>query len=379
MYASPGCLPHLLPPKAYWCPDYYERELKDLLDSAWHLVGTTGDLRRPGDYLTFNLLGREIQVRNFDGQLVALSNVCAHRHCLIRPHGKGHSSSMKCQYHGWEYASSGRTRIIPEPHNFVPFPAGKPCLSSYRLEVAGGLIFLCLAGEAPTLKEHLGSMAGLCAERFGQNWTLSAQWDFEYPANWKIPVENSLEAYHIPSVHPKTFKKDPGEQRSFHLLEEGHTAFTTGLPFAETRLDLAFQRGESWIFRRLGGRPRGTYAQHHIFPNLLFSFTDTMSFCQSVIPTGPTSCRSVVRQFGFSPPESSGAQQLLGRVWNGLKGLVTGRILSEDLLLFQSIQKGMEASEEAGMLGRCEERIHAFQLFLRSRQGFASREVRTDS
>ncbi len=91
--------PHVLPASAYFSPAHYVRE-KQLLERTWHLAGTIDELSRPGDFLTTELLGRPIQVRNFNGELRALSNVCAHRHSLharhalpisrvgIRPHGR---------------------------------------------------------------------------------------------------------------------------------------------------------------------------------------------------------------------------------------------------------------------------------------------------
>ena len=87
--SAAGRLPHRLSPSAYFLEDDFILEKRQLLEPAWHLVGTTADLKRHGDFVTVDLLGRAIQVRNFDGQLVAVSNVCAHRHCLLRDSARG--------------------------------------------------------------------------------------------------------------------------------------------------------------------------------------------------------------------------------------------------------------------------------------------------
>ena len=44
--------------------------------------------------------------------------------------------------------------------------------------------------------------------------------------------------------------------------------------------------------------------------------------------------------------------------------MITRQILREDMSLFSSLQAGLEASGQQGVLGKCEERIHAFQKFL---------------
>ena len=114
MFLSSERLPHVLSPASYWSEPHYRRELEALLASAWHLVGTLDDFQQPGSFVTCELFGHPIQVRNFDGQLVAASNVCAHRHCLISSQRCGQSERMTCQYHGWEFGPDGYTRRIPE-------------------------------------------------------------------------------------------------------------------------------------------------------------------------------------------------------------------------------------------------------------------------
>ena len=54
----------------------------------------------------------------------------------------------------------------------------------------------------------------------------------------------------------------------------------------------------------------------------------------------------------------------VANLWGSFKGAITKRIMAEDLQIIPAIQAGLEKSEQAGVLGRCEERIHAFQTFL---------------
>jgi phenylpropionate dioxygenase-like ring-hydroxylating dioxygenase large terminal subunit len=272
---------------------------------------------------------------------------------------------MRCQYHGWEYGEDGRTRHIPQPKNFVPLDRDEHRLPTYRLECCGQLVFVSLAEQGPSLRDHLGDLYPVCVERFGPEWEPFLAWEPAIDVNWKIPVENSLEAYHVPCVHPDTFREDPGESRSEHLLGERHTAFGTSLPFsAHSRLDTWYQRSEGWLLRRLGSPVTGRYWQHHVFPNLLFSFTDAVSLCNCVVPAGPVSSRAVVRQFGRVSPVG-GARRWLARRWGQLAAVVTRRILAEDLGMYGDIQRGLCASPQRGVLGRCEERIFVFQDYVR--------------
>ncbi|HWA96979.1 MAG TPA: SRPBCC family protein [Pirellulales bacterium] len=358
-------LPHVLPPSAYHDEAHYRLEVERLLLPAWHLVGSKAELSRPGDFLTVELLGRPIQVRNFDGELRALSNVCAHRHALIASERCGRSSTMRCQYHGWEYERSGRTRRIPQAKCFAPIDRQALRLPSYAIATCGQLVFVSLADDPAPLAEQLGDLHATCETRFGAGWRPSLRWERELAVNWKIPIENSLEAYHVPAVHPLTFKADPGEQRSEHRLEARWTSFTTRLPFhPHSRSDAVLQRVEGWFVRAMGATPTANYCQCHCFPNLLFSFTDTVSLCQAVIPMGPTTARSVLRQFGRAPAAGQPWRRLLGMGWGKFAAAITRQIQSEDMRLYSAIQQGLLHSRVPGILGRCEERIHAFQAYV---------------
>ena len=217
MYVSSTRLPHLLRPECYWSDQHYRREVQQLFLPSWHLVGTRADLPRSGDFITCELFGKPLQVRNIEGQIHAFSNVCAHRHCLLTSVAKGRSEKLRCQYHGWEYDRSGRTAHIPQPKNFVPYDRDENRLPKYRVQSCGQLVFVAL-GEGPSLADSLGSFYDLCAERFSDVWQQYLAWDPQYPVNWKVPVENSLEAYHVPCIHPHSFREDPGEDARHTFL-----------------------------------------------------------------------------------------------------------------------------------------------------------------
>lgn len=370
MFQSDTKLPHVLRPGSYFRESAYQGEISDLLAAGWHVVGTTVELASPGDFITRQVAGVQLQVRNFDGELRALSNVCAHRHSLICSSACGNSSKMRCQYHGWEYQADGRTGRIPQPKNFMPFDSDTTCLPTYRVETAGQLVFVSVADQPPSLQSFFGAefYQWIC-ERFSDAWIPSLAWEPNYQTNWKVPIENSLEAYHVPAVHPNTFREDPGAERSEHGLLENRTWFRTMLPFSpHSKLDANFQRLETRFVKWIGGEPTGRYQQHHVFPNLLFSFTDAISLCNCVLPTGPRSCTAIVRQFGRQP-ERGMVKGAVARFWARIAAAITKRVLIEDLEMFPAIQEGIENSPHEGVLGRCEERIHRFQQHVHTTVG----------
>jgi choline monooxygenase len=374
MFHSTTGLPHLLPPKAYCDQAWAAKEYAGPLYQAWHLVGTTSELANEGDFLTTEILGEPLHVRRFHDGLAALSNVCAHRHCLISSLKTGHSESMKCQYHGWEYGSDGFNRKIPSAKDFAPISREQIRLPRYQVDTCGQLVFVRLSSTGISLQEFLGPVAAKMQVGFGPNTSCFLKWEVNYQANWKIAIENSLEAYHVQSVHPNTFRSDPGESRSEHQLDPSHTAFGSDLPFAHSKLDLTFQKWEGRIVKILGGSPTRRYWQHHVFPNLLCSYTDAISLVHCVIPVSAMSSRSLVYQFGICP-DRPGIKRSLAKLWGRLEAGCTKRILKEDVEMYPRIQGGLMASKQLGRLARSEERIHSFQEYLTRKLSNAASQV----
>ena len=120
MWTNETHLQHLLRPDQYTSEEQYRAELRYLFQPAWHPLATVGDLAKPGDFLTLDLLETPILIRNFDGQLRAFLNVCPHRHSQLTDRPRGNAATLKCQYHGWEYTRDGRTGKIPDAKAFRP-------------------------------------------------------------------------------------------------------------------------------------------------------------------------------------------------------------------------------------------------------------------
>jgi phenylpropionate dioxygenase-like ring-hydroxylating dioxygenase large terminal subunit len=194
-------------------------------------------------------------------------------------------------------------------------------------------------------------------------------------ANWKVPVENALESYHIPVVHPVSFAEDPGDAESEHVLRAGWSGFKAE-KFATRWQDKLLKKLERIIqFKRVPARNPGVYRHLHLYPNLLFSFTDTISLLQAVEPTSPAQSIILVRQFGFTPRAAPWWHRALLKTWNRLQAGISKTIICEDIPVHADVQAGLLHSRQKGMLGRCEERIYVFQKWLTARCGGDPRDA----
>jgi hypothetical protein len=102
-----------------------------------------------------------------------------------------------------------------------------------------------------------------------------------------------------------------------------------------------------------------------------------VSLLHIVQPVGPQECKSIVYQFG-RVGESFLSRQLC-RLWGYHAARITMAILREDFRLYPDIQRGLEASQNTGMLGRCEERIHHFQRWMKNQSAERDPSIKTSN
>jgi len=362
LFVHTNQLQHLLHPEHYLSATQFERELRQVFVPGWHCLATRSDLPRHGDFLTCELFGRPLQIRNIYGHIHAFLNLCAHRHCLLTHEPCGHDERFRCQYHGWEYDADGHTRKIPEAGCFRPFDRESAQLKKFRAEAVGELVFVSLSDDGPTLAEYLGKFYPLCREwygsPFGQRWSH----EFHYQANWKVVVENSLESYHVPCLHAKTLGDLPPAAMCEDELEERWTTF-------HTRDTEGWSRTiQNALTRTLGLPVTNVYTHHIVHPTQILIAMDLMRMVQTVVPVSPTETRHKV--WVWTP---CGTKNLLVRLLARLVGPAIARVarqvMTEDVPIFADVQRGLSASPHPGVLGTREERIYYFQKFLLNRCG----------
>jgi phenylpropionate dioxygenase-like ring-hydroxylating dioxygenase large terminal subunit len=356
-------LRHLLAPADYFSPRQHEIEQERLFLPSWQPVASTRQLRHHGDFLTRELFGKPILVRNIDGQIHTFLNVCAHRHAMLTHEPCGHDPRFRCQYHGWEYGPDGHTRRVPEAHCFRPFDRENARLRKFRTAACGELLFTCLDDAAPPLEEHLGPFHEECRKWFAPPFELAWTWDTTYEANWKVVVENSLESYHIPCLHRKTFGILPEEQTCRHDLAERWTTFHTPESFSW------ISRGQNFVVRSLGQPTTNIYTHHHAHPNLTFVSMDVLRMAQTVLPTSPTTARHLAWVYTLRGTRHNPWAWLARHVLAWIVVKVARQVLREDAWIFAHLQKGLQASTHPGVIGTREERIYAFHKYLLSACG----------
>ncbi|HBE68450.1 MAG TPA: ring-hydroxylating oxygenase subunit alpha [Planctomycetaceae bacterium] len=359
MFVNQSRLPHVLPPRLYCCAEQFELEQEKIFATAWQYVAATEQLNKPGDFVTANVNGLPVIVRNFDGKLRAFLNVCPHRHSLLTNEAAGNTPQLECQYHGWQFGSDGATKRIPEAGTFKPMPGGAECLRSLQLASVGPCVMVRSADAAELPEEQWP----LLKERFDefpvQRWQHVRSWDYEFPANWKIVAENTVESYHVPTVHPKTLVRFGSEEEMEHNLAEQSSSMHS--PIVSPKLyHWTTQRLLPWLELGLNNR----YNIYHAFPNLFWIRIDAMLQVMQVLPLAAERSKMQVSVFVLRGRKPNLINKAISRGWGRFKVAIIKRVLAEDARLFPGLQQGARNSPFAGTISTREELVHNFQSYV---------------
>jgi choline monooxygenase len=191
-----------LPATLYFSAETFEAEKTKLFASTWQVVGHVHQAANPGDYFTFDLIGEPLLiVRGEDGVLRCFYNVCRHR-AGNPASGCGNRKLFRCAYHGLTYRLDGALLVTPEFDGVEDFDPAEFGLVSVLIEEWFNLIFVNLDPEAGPLGESLGELPARTEKFDFKSMKFSERRTYEMSCNWKTYIDNYLEGYHLPSVHP---------------------------------------------------------------------------------------------------------------------------------------------------------------------------------
>jgi len=191
-----------LPAAFYREADIFAAEKEEIFARTWQVVGHHDQVANAGDYFTTDLVGEPLLiVRGADGKLRGFYNVCRHR-AGPPAEGCGSRKLFRCGYHGWTYALDGSLISSTEMEGVEGFRPEDFALAPVRTEEWFNLVFVNLDSDARSLGESLGEMPRHAEKFHFPDMKLFERRTYDMKCNWKTYVDNYLEGYHLPSVHP---------------------------------------------------------------------------------------------------------------------------------------------------------------------------------
>jgi choline monooxygenase len=284
-----------LPASVYVDPAVLEFERQTIFSRTWQVVARRDQLAHAGDFVTANLLGETLLLaRDQSGTLRGFYNVCRHR-AGPPAEGCGNRRVFRCGYHGWTYSLEGKLLNSPEMEGACEFKYEEFGLLPVRAEEWGAWVFVNLDPQAKSLAETLFQLTQQSARYDLAKLKLYERREYHIECNWKVYIDNYLEGYHLPSVHPSLNRE----------LDYGQ--YTTELHEVYSRQwsPIRGPQNESTTNRRYRQAEGDDVADYFwIFPNwMLNCYPDNISL-NIVLPVGVERCVAI---FEWYFPEGSTA------------------------------------------------------------------------
>ena len=271
-----------MPKSVYTSAEFAELEQRHIFARDWLCAGRADALREPGDYLTMEISGEPILVlRDRDGSLRAMSNVCRHRMSTLLE-GRGNTRAIVCPYHAWTYNLDGSLRGAPAMTLNEGFCKDQIALPQVRCEIWAGWIMVTLDPDVPPPSQRLAAVSDLIGPFQMENYVETFREEFHWATNWKVLAENFMESYHLPVCHAGTIG---GHVDLLKMsCPEGLPAFNYHSILKNDALDLALAHPSN---TRLEGDQRRTTWLLSIYPSLMITLSPGYFWYLSLTPDGP--------------------------------------------------------------------------------------------
>jgi len=195
----------------YTDPAIFDLEMERIFGRGWIYVGHESQVRKPGDFFATRMGTKPVLLtRHSDGRVYVIHNQCAHRGAQVVAEESGNAPEFRCCYHGWSYHTDGRIKNIPLRHAYPQrLDMSDPKLAMVqvpRVQSHRGFVFASLAATGPSLEQFLGHIATSLDDMIdrapdGEIEIAGGVFKHRYNANWKVYLENLLDAAHPLFVH----------------------------------------------------------------------------------------------------------------------------------------------------------------------------------
>lgn len=333
-----------LPARFYAGPHSHELDRRSVFARQWHLAAHASQLAMPGDHLAIEIAGVPLIVlRDAHGALHAVHNVCRHRAGPLAVCGAGDRLRLRCRYHAWTYAPDGQLLSAPEMESADGFAPDAVHLPRARLDTWRDLVFVTLNTAIEPVESVLRDLDIRLGPRRLDRFVFHRHVGYEIACNWKIYVDNYLEGYHIPHIHPDLNR----------MLD--YRSYTT-----ETGGAFSLQHSPLESGQELYGDGDALYV--FIWPNAMLNLLPDRLQINRVIPLTVDRCRV---EFDYFYPVDDNASDTAAR--HARDHAFSDQVQIEDVDICEAVQRGLASgSYTPGRLNPLRESgVHHFQELLR--------------
>ena len=240
----------------YISREFHDREVEKVWRKVWQFACREDHIPNPGDHVTYDIADDKLIImRQPDGTIKALYNVCLHRGRALRQEG-GRVSELRCPFHGFSWNIDGTMKNLPCAWDFPEIDPTNFPLPEAKVATWNGFVFINQDPDAEPLEDFLGSMLN--------DWD---RWDYDdrvvyshfggiVNCNWKVAGEAFIEGFHSLATHPQMMEWLGDENTQYDVI-----------------------KGENWSRQIVPqGVPSPTIANHISEQEVLDSYYETRAF-----------------------------------------------------------------------------------------------------
>jgi choline monooxygenase len=314
-----------IPASWYHNPQLYELERRAIFHRSWQPAGRSELVAGRGSYLTCEIAGEPVlAVRDSEGTLRAMANVCRHRAAVIVNEPSGQASRLRCRYHGWTYDLAGLLRGTPEFDGVAEFCREDQGLPQWAVEEWGPYVWVHIGEPVFALEQALAPLPEQAAFRL-EGLRFAERRVYDLNCNWKVYVDNYLDGgYHVNTVHPALAGVLDYSRYRTETFEQSSVQRSPLLP-GDVGDNVAAVR-------------TGTEASYWwVFPNFMMNIYDGVMDANIVWPLSPDRCR-VIFDFYFSETEGDSARRFIRE-----SIAVAEQVQQEDIGICEEVQRGLHS------------------------------------
>lgn len=309
-------------PSDWYSEEYfYKIDLKAIFGQTWQYVGSIEKLSKQGDFIIAEVAENPIIIlRDDNNKLRAFFNVCRHRAGPIATID-GNTKVLKCKYHGWSYNLKGKLLGTPEFEGVECFDKENYSLKEINVEVWENLLFVNLSEKSVPIEQVFSGIKERIIPIDLTKKKFYSRVYYEINCNWKIYVDNYLEGYHLPHVHPELndlldYKNYVTETSDFYSLQYS--------PFSDNENHYSNENGEAFYY--------------FISPNFMLNILPGRLQTNLVIPIAKDKTR-VIFDYYYDDIESEKAKDFIK------KDIEYSDIVQvQDIEICQLVQKGVNSN-----------------------------------
>jgi choline monooxygenase len=340
-----------IPARLYVDPVYLELERERVFAHTWQLVGRLDQVAEHGAFFTAEIGDDSIVVLRDGDTLRGFHNVCLHRAGPVA-HGCGKRQTLQCRYHGWTYTLAGALLRAPEMEDAEHFNREEMRLRGVAVETWGPLVFANLDGKAPPLAEMLESIPGRVAPFECESMRYVMRKEYELACNWKVYVDNYLEGYHIPVVHPALNKEI--DYDSYRVEPQRYSSIQ------HAPLKPVIGGGSSRFYDPSVAKvPEAVYGW--VFPNIMLNVYLGQMQTNVVVPLSHDRTAVVFEWFASNPPDDPSTDPSWSRLVK-----FSDDIQDEDVEICERVQRNLRSRvyDRGRYSAKRENGVHHFHSLL---------------